>query len=117
MDTFTTKIDKRLLLAKIRDNREKHVKQYADAYIKFLDQYVARLSDLIGSAKTSGKPELYINLRTPECHTEDYDSVISMLEMSSETEISMNHADFECFVLDKWPWAHSFFDNTTRYLR
>ncbi len=42
-----------------------------------------------------------VDLYPPVDYTPDYDSIISMLEMSTETEIELTQGEFDQYVMDK----------------
>ena len=45
------------------------------------------------------------SLQPPMDHTKDYDRVITMLEMSVDTETVLDVAEFNQYVMDEWTWA------------
>ena len=110
-----TKIEKLKLLNEIKANRKRHIDQYNEAVVEFKSEYLKKLKEMIDNADK--EIILYIQLRKPESHEEDYNLIISMLEMSSETHIEITQDEFENYVLDKWPWRDSFVANTMHYVK
>jgi hypothetical protein len=66
-----------------------------------LDRYPKRLSNL---------------MTTPVCYLREINDIISMLELSSDVEITLTHADFRKFVLGKdWSWSYNFRQTNSSY--
>jgi hypothetical protein len=63
----------------------------------------------------NGRIDLVIGLIEPMDQTRDYDRVISMLEMSTEEEIELNHSDFAAYVLDDWAWKRQWVGTNAAY--
>jgi hypothetical protein len=57
----------------------------------------------------------YLRLPEPEDHTDDYDRVLAMAEMSVDEEIELNADDFAMYVMDQWHWKQSFTETTSYY--
>lgn len=106
------------ILAKVRENRERHIAEYNQAvedYKKELAILLQQEADKLLAQKTlveSGKffkPEQpHIEIRMPESHEKDYDQVISMLEFETEEVIKVESDEFACYVMDDWDWKKSF---------
>jgi len=45
-----------------------------------------------------------ITLPEPQDHTNDYDRVITMLEMSVDSVIELDDVAFDQYVMDNWSW-------------
>jgi hypothetical protein len=116
---FKVTVNKNELLAKLKVNRENHLKIYNEAVTGFRKAVIEELDKALGAAKT-GKlfvrlVDLQVNLNAPVDQTADYDRVIGMLEMSTNTEIELHEEEFNCYVLDKWRWRHSFLASNAGY--
>lgn len=87
------------------DHREIFLKAqegYRAAVILLLDEQLKRARD--------GKDadiQKFIAVTQPEDHTEDYDRVLSMLEMSVDDTIEVTSEEFRNYVQDKWNWSRS----------
>ena len=102
-------------IAVLRTNRDGHRKLYLEAWEEYRRQVLEAMQHNLTHAKNGGHLELRITMRTPEDHTEEYDAVIGLLEMSDDDTIELNAHDYERFVLDRWEWRRSFKDNTLSY--
>ena len=130
-------VDRVNLLATIKNNRVKHVEAYQQAVkdyrevasalvIQEVEKAAAALQvarghllDRITKLSESDIEDLMqqqvhilngvsFHLPVPQNHVKDYDAVISMLEMSVDTNISLAADQHACFVLDDWDWKKDF---------
>ena len=103
------------LIAVLRTNRDGHRKLYVEAWEEYRRQVLEAMQHNLTHAKNGGHLELRITMRTPEDHTEEYDAVIGLLEMSTQPDVELTAHDYERFVLDRWEWKRSFEDSTVSY--
>lgn len=102
------------LLEKLKTNREGHRALFLKAQEGYRSALILALDSALRDAQRDIAYRTYITLVAPEDHTSDYDTVIAMLEMSIEPEITVEQREFQCYVLDKWDWAaHALFLNST----
>ena len=55
------------------------------------------------------------HLTRPEDHTDEYDSVIELLEASLDDEFELTYGQFNNYVLDKWGWQEHFLAMSSHY--
>jgi hypothetical protein len=134
-------INRKLLLAKLQQNREKHKADYLEA----LQGYKALALEKLEEAHNRAKKELqknvarvkldldefdpnnpkthdhltlvnaiHIELRVPRDFTAKYDAAIDMVEWDVRETLELTHAEFQCFVRDVWEWTEVF--HTTNQL-
>jgi len=103
------------LLESLQKNRETHLSEYKDALSNYKKLLVEELEKLTKDAKDGKKLDHEIPLRRPESHGREYDQAITMLQMTSETEIMIDGQTFAKLVMDDWDWQHSFTVNTKSY--
>jgi hypothetical protein len=106
------------LLAKIRENREEHIKDYKEAVDGYRIAVLLAIQKGIGELQEREKlikqgdiilvQAITFNLALPQSHQQDYDRVIAMLEMSIDDKLSVTDDDFSRYVLDQWDWKHTF---------
>lgn len=117
------RVNKTVLEVAIRQNLEVHKAAYVDAkegwekaVSKFLkSHYDSFVAD--GYLKDSdGEDVRYLHIpEKPENHSKDYERVLKMLEMSTETEIELTQQDFSRYVMDEWEWKSKFETSTSAY--
>ena len=105
----TVKVNRDRLLLEVKANRDKHQAVYQQACEGYRTKMIEELEKLLQKAKDSKVGEhisRHIQLPEPENHLDDYDRIISMLEMSIQVEIELNAVEFDQYVRDKWSWSH-----------
>jgi uncharacterized protein YbjQ (UPF0145 family) len=111
----SVKVSKDELLAKLRENREKHEAEYEDAVLKHRGEAIAELQLRLQKIEAGGKIDLSFNLPTPKEFLESFDEAISMLEWEQSDEIELDQRDFQRYVLNKWEWGQLFAASTSLY--
>lgn len=102
------------ILTKNKDEHRGIYEEAVEAYSKEAMEWLKNQMD--GLMRTKKSPvRLYFVAPVPEEHTEDYERVISMLEMTVDPTISLNESDYAKYVLNQWDWAHSWGSNTVSY--
>lgn len=104
------------LLKVLKQNRDNHRARFERAYENFRGQAIAALRQNLDSARVGGPVRLVIGLPMPECHTDDYDREIRMLEMHQGDEVEIDSRLFDQIVMDRWGWRASYAANTEKYL-
>lgn len=113
MDTI--RVNKAEVIERLRANRNQHENTYAEAMAGWRSQSSAKLRELAAELDAGGSPSLYIKLERPEDHTEEYDIVLGMLDLSVEDEIEMTLANYRNYILDMWHWSEKFRTTASAY--
>jgi len=77
------KVGKDELLAKLKENRDKHHKIWREALEGYREAVIAALDQRLQEVREGKKVSHVIRLQQPEDHTTEYDEAITMLEGSS----------------------------------
>lgn len=101
-------VSKAELLESIRNNRDGHRKKFIQAQMDYRTAVVAELDGMLKDAREGKKIRRSVSFPEPSDHTNDYDRVIRMLEMSVAETIQISGAQFEQFVMDRWNWSNQF---------
>lgn len=96
------------LLMKLRANREEHRQVFLAAQVKFREAVIDRLDKMLEDARAGRRVSQHVGLVAPQDHTDDYNRVITMLEMSVDETITLGSGEFESYVMDRWQWARQF---------
>jgi hypothetical protein len=112
---LTITVNKADLLAKMKENRDKHRQVFIDSlegYRKaLLDELEAHVKDL-----QNGKaPVIHIGLPRPTDHTREYDRVIGMLEMDKGSEFTLDETTYAQYVDDDWHWKRQWLRMSSSY--
>jgi len=125
MDKIT--VNKNKLIEIIKNNRSRHIEEYKESWIGYkssYELYLKKLSIHIQRELDSVRKNLYttgVNLdfyfKDPEpvSHEEDYNSIISMLELHSEDTVELSFKDHELYVRDNWAWKKEFVRTSSLY--
>jgi len=110
-----TTIPKAALLSKLHENRINHrriVEEARDGYLKRAQTALeARMKQLASGEIVA----LHFDLQLPQDYTKEYDTVIGMLEMGTDTEITLSASEYRTLVEDEWDWLHSFLASNAGY--
>src|SRR5271157_465731 len=86
------------LLEKIKVNRDGHRDLFLKAQEGYRLDVIAELEQHLKDARNRKKISRSLTLPEPQDHTEDYDSVIAMLEMSVDQNIELDAGSFQQYV-------------------
>ena len=76
-----------------------------------IDELERRLSD----ARKGKRVDQRLRLVEPEDHTDNYERVLRMLEMSVDDEIQLDEHDFAQYVMDNGRWKDQFVTTAEMY--
>lgn len=110
-------VDRDDFLQKVRANRAGHRQVFEAALSGYRDRLTRELERRIYDLKRGRRVDQYIGLPEPEDHTEDYDRVITMAEMSVLEVVELSEDEFAMYVMDQWRWKQSFSETSARYVR
>ncbi len=94
------------LLAKLRENREKHIGEHREAMDGWREQcftYANNCKDALESDKWREFQWGHAP-QAPQSFAQAYNDSIGFFEMATETEIELNGQQFKAFVRDDWQW-------------
>lgn len=112
-----TVMDKEKLISIVRHNRDEHAATYREAREAYREKGVSLLEKLIVKLKDGENIRPYLNLPTPENHTDDYDRTIEMLEHDVRDQIELEENEFRQYVLDQWSWKENWLTSTLSYIQ
>lgn len=112
----TNKVDKEELLAKLRENREKHKETFKKADKEWRKKATKALRKAAEAAPDKIDAYPLNKLPAPESYLGSYDQVIARLEMEVEDTVELDENEFAYFVLDNWHWRGQFAANTRQYV-
>lgn len=108
-------VTKSELIEVMKANREKHHQIVLEAQAGFRSKVLARLDEMLALAAKGEKIQLIVGLAMPEDHTDEYDTIIGMLEMSVDDTVELDQSDYQSWVQDKWGWQRSFTATNSAY--
>lgn len=112
---FTIRVKKNALLEKIRENRAEHRAIFEKAVEGYKDFVIANLDRRIERLRQGKAIEETLYFAVPQDHTDDYDRVIGMLEMSLDEELELEESLYRMYVDNNWAWAQNFATSNASY--
>lgn len=114
----SVKIRRNELLTIVRENKEKHIKEFNEAVEDFKKAVIKITEENLELAKTGNLDEIAKIKAIPTkpiSYETSYTRAIRMLELSVETEIELDIHDFDQLVQDEWQWKQSFLTSNSTY--
>ena len=111
----TVKVAVSDLLVHLKANREKHISNYTELMVDYRKAVVKALSDKLKSAKKLETVDHTIDVIRPSNFTESYDTAITQLEWTVDTEVELDQHEFSQYVEDKWSWTNVFTQTQRAY--
>jgi hypothetical protein len=108
-------VSKSILLDKVKHNRKEHRDLFLKAQEGYRKAVIKELDQMLTDAKNNKPIRRGISLPEPIDHTQDYDRIIAMLEMSVEANITIDDNAFDQYVLDNWSWKQLAFSTNSSY--
>lgn len=99
-------VDKTLLIATIKENRDNHIAEFRKALIGFKKQAEAELTKLLKQAQ-KGKTNLHFNMTAPINRAEEYDNIMLMFKWELKEQVELSLGEFRQFILDESDFAIS----------
>lgn len=104
-------------IQRVSTNRDDHRAVFERALEGYRGRMMRELEHRIHDLKRGRTIDQYLGLPEPQDHTDDYDRVLTMAEMSVDDVIELTAEDFAMFVMDQWHWKQSFTETALRYSR
>jgi len=105
------------LIAVITSNQLTHNQEYAEMMQAFKVEVATETKAMIEFNASREKDfRTSIDVREPMSHNDEYDRILSMLNMSVDDNITLSQEEYRQYVLDEWSWAGMFAMSKTRYL-
>jgi hypothetical protein len=111
------KFDRKFLIEKLEQNREKHAEEYKEAVEEYWQAVRTELDE--AETKYEAREDMGYLIHMPkkcEDHTPDYDRVLQMLGATVDAEVTLSGKDFAKYVLDDWEWKEDFNSTKGSYL-
>lgn len=138
------KVNRKQLLETLKNNRERHVLEHAEAIAGYKQDRREKLERAFKDAEKSlakRKKQLLeatdeiveediinqrdyvqiiqsinLDLSVPKSYEKDYDAAIDMAAWDTRDELELTYAEFTCFVRDCWDWSEEFNYRNSVYL-
>lgn len=115
MHNFRVTITKDNLFKSLRENREKHHAIFLEALEGYQKRVIEMLEEQLRYARERKRFVPSVSIRQPVDHTDDYDRMVAMLELSEDEEFELDENEFNSYVRDDWGWKQDFLVTNTAY--
>lgn len=112
MEVFCNTAD---VLNKVKENRTEHAQIVEEARKGFIEKAKALLEEKLSLLKEGKLTTLQVNLSPPQNYTAEYDTIIQMLSMHTEKEITLGADEVRMFIEDRWDWTEAFLATNSAY--
>jgi len=100
----TIKVKKADLIAKIKVNKENHVKEFDKAVDAYKEEALRQLRTQLERVE-EGALDAKLNLITPVNNAENYDNILEMFVWEVANEVELEQAEFQEYVQDTTDFA------------
>ena len=110
----TIKVNKSNLIAKVMENKENHIKEYAKAVIAYKKEADKQLTKLL-QYLYDGELELKLELVIPVNNASNYDDIVDMFQWEEDDLVELSQSEFTEYVQDKTHFANEARISNTYY--
>ena len=103
----------------LEENRDKHEAAYNAALTSYRElcrtELRTRLGEIEAEDKWTQDPKaklLEFDLEPPVSYAHTYNTIIRMLELTSDATVELEAHQFEAWVMDSWDWSRDFMTKT-----
>ena len=100
----TIKVNKAELIAKIEENKARHIESYAKAVIAYKAEALRQLAEITTKVE-AGELRVSLQLTTPINNEKNYDKILEMFNWEIESEVELGQSEFNEYVLDETEFA------------
>ena len=101
----------------IKKNRDEHRKMFERAQEGYKEDFLKELEMMLEEARKGKRYRRSVQLVEPMDMTREYDRILKMLELTTETEIELNQNEFAQYVMDDWGWKQQVTSTNQQYIK
>ena len=109
------RVDKASLREKVQANRDEHRSVYDDAMNGYKKAAISFFERQLDRAREGKRFQQAFVEPMPDDHTDDYDTVLGMLDMSEDETVVLSFIEYRQYVEDQWGWKQHFTAVTSNY--
>ena len=112
------KVAKMELIASIKARREEHAKNYKEAQEGWRTGMMIIAREIMDKGPRLKQFPLALRRinSPPECHIEDFDNAIKLIEMTRDDIVELSSGDYEQLVLGRWDWRREWGLSNSKYM-
>lgn len=112
----TVTVNREELLRIVKSNRERHRDIFLKAQEEFRKRAIEELEKRLSDARDGKHFDQHLGMVEPVDRTQDYDRIISMLEMSVDDQIDLTQDEYAAYVMDDWSWKRQWITSNSAYV-
>lgn len=109
------KIKRDELLDIVKKNLTEHRDLFLKAQEGYREMVIEELDKMLADARNGKELRVAIHMPAPEDHSNDYTTVIKMLELEVEENVCLETHEFQQYVENNWRWAAAALATNTMY--
>jgi len=126
--SISMSFSKATVVETLKKNREEHetiyneaVEGYRKAFVEAVRETEGILADKLGELDKTKLPSPSLkkhplqSLKVPKNQLKEYDTVLEMLELTSDDTIVLDQDQYNCYMKDNWYWMNEFLLNNSAY--
>ena len=102
------KVSKKKLINILKDNRKRHIRLFEETWAGYEMDVQEWFTQQLENLEDGIKFQTIFEGEVPESHETDYDRIIGMLELDTDSEVILNTPEYTNYVDDDWSWKKSF---------
>lgn len=103
------KVERKNLISILKENMQIHQHEYIELRTAFYKSVAMKALQLSKQAERCDESiQLRIDAVKPISNMKDYETILGMLELSTDEEFTLSEKDYKKYVLDEWDWSQSF---------
>lgn len=104
------------VLISLRENLERHKALLAKARDGYITKACLALRATLAELDEGKYVQLHFGLSPPTSHVKTYESMISMLEATSDSTITLSMEQQQAFMCDRWDWQDEFLASNSGFV-
>lgn len=96
------------LLVALRRNLEVHKSEYLEAFEDYKKILKESLKKALQNAEANNFEKVDVQIAKPQNHEADYQRAIDMIEVSTNTEFTIDGDSYAAYFKNEWPWKRTF---------
>ena len=93
------------LIAKIKENKEKHIEEFKKAVVAYKEEAEKQLMKEMARLNTDGALDIKLDLITPVNNADNYDKILQMFEREVAEVVELQQDEFKEYVQDEFDFA------------
>jgi hypothetical protein len=108
-------VDRMAMIQAVKLGQAKHIAEYNEAYADYKAVLLNEFTRVRDQIAAGNFKETTVHIPAPQDHSADYKEIIEMMEMSVETNLTLDREAFKGYFKNEWAWTSSFLETASFY--